>query len=225
MAKKGNINEIFLYSTIGIASGLLINEIQNFLLWFTFRKESYKLYKAGVEQYGKAFKFWWEVQKNYIDLNNGVIDETTAQQLNNEAQAIYNPTLAEVIETEKWYIDNCKWLNKPGYFRQRYAYTNYALLIAGIVPLLTQIKSKTLQYILFGGGVLGLFNTIRYNLKSFNIYKLQTLGKNEKEAKIYWDIAKALDKEFYNASFNEQYAGYILYSIFEIDKKNTEETI
>lgn len=222
MAKKQNTKDILLYGAIGVASGFLINEIQNFLLWYSFRRESYKLYKAGVEKFGKPFEFWWEIQKNYIDLQNGTIDEAEATLRNTEAQTLYNPTLAEVIDAEKWYKDNCKWLNKPGFFRQRYAYTNYALIIGGIVPFLTQIRSKTLQYILFGGGVVGLFNAIRFNIKSFNIYKLQTL-ETKFTKNLYWDLVKAIDKDFYNASFNGNFAGYIVWSLYEIDQQNKEE--
>jgi hypothetical protein len=222
MAKKQNTQDILLYGAIGVASGLLINEIQNFLLWFSFRNESYKLYKAGLEKFGKPFEFWWEVQKNYIDLQNGKINEAEAEVLNTEAQTLYNPTLEQVVDAERWYIENCKWLNKPGFFRQRYAYTNYALIIGGIIPLLTQIRSKTLQYILFGGGVVGLFNAIRFNIKSFNIYKLQTLDTKLAQ-KLYWDLAKVINKDFYEASFNGNFAGYIVWSIYKIEEDNKAE--
>lgn len=222
MAKKQNTQDILLYGAIGVASGLLINEIQNFLLWYSFRRESYKLYKAGVDKFGKPFEFWWEIQKNYIDLQNGLINEAEAEAKNNEAQALYNPTLKQVVDAERWYKDNCKWLNKPGFFRQRYAYTNYALIIGGIIPFLTQIRSKTLQYILFGGGVVGLFNAIRFNIKSFNIYKLQTL-ESKLTKNLYWDIAKVIDKDFYEASFNGNFGGYILWSMYEVEEPKKEE--
>lgn len=222
MAKKENTKDILIYGAIGVASAFLVNEIQNFLLWFSFRYESYKLYKAGVEKFGKPFVFWWEIQKNYIDLQNNKIDEAEAEKRNNEAQVLFNPTLKEVVEAEKWYKENCKWLNKPGFFRQRYAYTNYALIVGGIIPLLTQIQSKTLKYILFGGGLVGLFNAIRFNLKSFNIYKLQIL-ENKFTAKLYWDIVEAINKDFYEASMNGNFAGYILWSLYEIDEKENKE--
>jgi hypothetical protein len=217
MAKKQNTKDILLYGAIGVASAFLVNEIQNFLLWFSFRRESYNLYKAGIEKFGDDFDFWWKVQTTYIDLTNNKITEADAESINANLLALYNPKYEKIVEVERWYIDNCKWLNKPGFFRQRYAYTNYALIVAGIVPLLTEIKSNTLKYILFGGGVVGLFNAIRFNIKAFNIYKLQITNSSIK--KLYWDLAKVIDKDFVKASDDTSFAGYILWAIYNIEDK------
>ena len=214
--KKTDNTDILLYGAIGIASGLAINYIQNFLLWYTFRKESWNLYKKGVENYGKAFIFWWEIQKTYIDQNNGSITEEEAQSIADSlvADPEYSDlTEKQVLEAEAWYKENCKWLNKSSYFRQRYAIGNYALIVAGILPLITNIKSKTLQYILYGGAITGLFNAVRYNLKTFNIFELQKAGKD------YISIAKIIDKDFVSEFSSAGWNGYILWSIFDLSEQ------
>lgn len=214
--KKTDTTDILLYGAIGVASGLAVNYIQNFLLWYTFRKESWNLYKKGIENYGKAFSFWWEVQKNYIDLNNGLITEEEAQAVTDGliADPEYKDlTEKQVLEAEAWYKENCKWLNKSSYFRQRYAISNYALVIAGLLPFIVNIKSKTLKYILYGGAVSGLYNAIRYNVKNFNIYKLQTANKT------YTAIAKVIDKDFASEFSSAGWNGYILWSIFDLSEQ------
>lgn len=218
--RKTDTTDILLYGAIGVASGLAINYIQNFFLWYSFRKESWNLYKQGIEKYGKAFSFWWEVQKTYIDVNNKKITEEEATRMTDlliEDPEYKDITEKQVLEAESWYKENCKWLNKSNYFRQRYAISNYALVIAGLLPFIVNIKSTTLKYILYGGAVSGLYNAVRYNVKKFNIYELQKAGK------IYVDIAKIIDKDFVE-EFNSGtgWAGYILWSIFDLSEQKTD---
>jgi hypothetical protein len=221
MAKRKTDTDIILYGAIGVASGFAINYIQSFFLWYYFRKESWNLYKKGVELYGINFEFWWEVQK--IDIRAKVynLTEEEVDALNNDL--INNPAYNKatdkgVLEAESWYKENCKWLNKSNYFRQRYAMSNYALIIAGLLPLITTIKSKTLQYILYGGAISGLFNAVRYNIKSFNIYNTQS------NLKIYKDILKIIDKKMFEAfSSDTGWAGFLVWSIYDLSEQNKEE--
>lgn len=223
MAKrKSNDTDIVLYSAIGLASGFAINYIQNFFLWYYFRKQSWDLYNKGVEKYGKAFQFWWAVQKIDIDANNGSLSEKEVTQITDELTNdpyFENVTATEVLEAEAWYKVECKWINKPSYFRQRYAYSNYALVIAGLLPVITTIKSKSLQYILYGGAITGLFNAVRYNTNKFNIFKLQSSNK------IYNDLLKIINKKMsvdYNNGDLKAYSGYIVWSLFDLSKQQKE---
>jgi hypothetical protein len=223
MAKrKTNNTDILLYGALGIASGFAINYIQNFFLWYIFRKQSWDLYNKGVAQYGKAFEFWWAVQKIDIDANNGNLSEEEVQQITNDLTNdpyFEKVSAKEVLEAEEWYKKECKWINKPSYFRQRYAYSNYALVIGGLLPLITSIKSKTLKYILYGGAITGLYNAVRYNYNKFNIFELQ------KSNKIYNDLLKVINKKMavdYNNSDLKAYSGYILWSIFDLSKQQKE---
>lgn len=223
MAKRRKTDtDIILYGAIGVASGFAINYIQNFFLWYFFRKESWNLYKKGVELYGINFEFWWEVQKIDIDANNGKLNEEEVAQATSNLTTdpkFSKATDKGVLEAEAWYKENCKWLNKSNYFRQRYAISNYALIIAGLLPFITTIKSKTLQYVLYGGAVAGLFSAVRYNLKSFNIFKLQTTDP------VYDNILKIIDKKMYDAFTTEGWSGYILWSIFDLSKQGKEEEV
>jgi len=224
MAKRKTDNtDILLYGALGVASGFAINYIQNFFLWYFFRKESWDLYNKGVEKYGKAFEFWWAVQKIDIDANNDKLSEDLVKDITNDLTNdpyFADVTDKEVLEAEAWYKVECKWINKPSYFRRRYAYTNYALVIAGLLPVITTIKSKSLQYILYGGAITGLFNAVRYNTNKFNIFKLQESNK------IYNDLLKIINKkmaEDYNNPDLKAYSGYILWSIFDLSKQQKED--
>jgi hypothetical protein len=214
--RKTDLNDILLYGAIGVASGFAVNFIQNWFIWYFFRKESLKLYNAGVEKYGKAFMLWWDVQKIEIDAQIENYTEEKKIQLLNEAYNQYTGvTDKNFTDAEKWYKENCKWIGKSEYFRQRYAYSNYALIIAGLVPMIANIKSKSLQYILYGGAITGLYNAVRYNYKKFDIYKLQEANK------IYIDISKAVDKDFKEAwNTAGGWGGYILYDITEFSDKS-----
>jgi hypothetical protein len=222
--RKQNTSNIVLYSAIGIASGFTINELQRFFLYWYYRKQSFNLYKQGVEKYGNAFILWWLVQKVWIDYQ---LNQLTEAEKDAEVQSILtDPKFAgvkekEVLDAESWYKSACKWLGKPGYFKQAYSISNYALVVVGVLPLITQIKNQTLQYIMYGAGVVGLFNAIKYNATKDIYKKLQP-----KSTKLYWQLIKAIDQELYNASFSNDrygYAGYIVYDIFDLSEQNPED--
>ena len=221
MAKrKINTNNILLYGGLGVASGFALNILQDYYLWYFFRKESWDLYKQGVQKYGEAFKLFWEIQKLEIDAKK---DNWSDEKLISERIRISNTFFSDVtdsdyVASEKWYKENCKWLNKTNYFRQRYAYLNYALIIAGIVPFIITMKNQNIKYLLLGGALSGAYNTFRYNYKKYDIYSKQDTPK------LYIDITKVFNKEMvdqFGDSINiGSWGGYIVWSLVELAEEN-----
>jgi hypothetical protein len=217
MAKrKVNTNDILLYGGLGLASGLAVNLIQDFYLWYFFRKESWDLYNQGVQKYGEAYKLFWQIQKIEIDAKQ---ENWTDEKLISERTRIANTFFPEVndadyVASEKWYKENCKWLNKTNYFRQRYAYMNYALILAGVIPFLVSMKNQKIKYLLIGSALSGAFNTFRYNFKKYDIYKKLNWSKQ------YVAISKIFNKPFGEALESPNslgsWGGYVVWSIVEL---------
>ena len=89
-----------------------------------------------------------------------------------------------------------------------------------MLPVITTIKSKSLQYILYGGAITGLFNAVRYNTNKFNIFKLQSSNK------IYNDLLKIINKKMsvdYNDGDLKAYSGYIVWSLFDLSEQQKDK--
>ena len=83
------------------------------------------------------------------------------------------------------------------------------------------MKNKTLAYALYGAGAVGLFNSVRYRFKKFNIYS-KIKGTGSPGYKILDSIMKSLDKDLAEG-FNTRWNGLILWSIYPVGEGNPEE--
>lgn len=220
MAKRKNNTDVFLYGGAGLASGLLINEIQDFYLYYYILNEQYKGFKDITAKFGRPAFYWWYMFKINIDEKYNLKTKEQADALRAEAANDFTDVTAEQIQQVREYARLNWWWTDAKKLRFKYQYTNYALIIAGILPLLKLIKNKTLQFVLYGAAVTGVYNTIRLNLKAYNIYKKLQPAKTLKD--IYYELIKIINKELYTEANDTAnlyaWQGYLLFT-FEDTKK------